>query len=1320
MNKIIKLCRVYPVLLIAACLFGAVPAVAQQQQQGLCTLVKLEIMQEFALERIGFEATLRLTNNDTDDPITDFSAALTFSNPALSSNGVANDASSMFFVRAPEMEGVANVNGSGIIPPGHTVTIKWFIIPKPGAGGTSALGVKYFVGCNLAGKIRGEFIPDTVLYAIPDAIQVKPDPLLDIAYFQPRDVQGDDPFTETVESPVPFVLGVLVRNVGYGTAHSVYIHSEQPKIVENKQGALLIARLLGVRIMDRALDRSTLKVNIGDIYPGQTRKISWDMITSLSGEFLEFNADYTHAPELGGRETSIITNLTAHFLVHEVINDQAGRDDIKDFLADVDRDADFIADTLYESEGAVLPVNYISNAVAGALNGSTFDVRCDALGAGWSYIRVTDPGQAELPIASVVRDDGKIINSNNVWTSYHYDKQNNKHDYLHIFDLVNSGSNIYTVTYGALGGDTNPPTTSLEFAGYMRQKDGKYYIPPETQMFFISEDAHPVSIFYKIDAGSFIPAFPFRISSNGEYQVSFYAEDSVGNVESTQTVTVVVNSDAPAFSTMTASEDELVLTGDVLAVRPSKTRITFGVVANAMPVDAELDIYRGVLARPVISGIPSSPTDARTVSLTVGGEYTDYYIYRIDGGAWQSERAVTQSLLISNLVDAAHTVDILGRFRDGEYPAENNAVTVSWVVSSNAPPTGISGDVSIPDTNSSAAFTVGGVGVTSYVWTVDGGYYRVEKPVSTPFSISGMMAGSHTVAVRGRVGGILQDITNLTTISWLVDPLYEYDCSTLLKVVSRSYSDIGAAVNFEWDGTGDNGSDVLPGWYTVRIILTDPLGHTNFSTRLIYVDLLEPENTVLADVASGAGQPCGRGSVLLWREQHNGSDQIFADKRDGSSRQVTSGVMNQQSPDTDGRYAVWQGRQTNGNWDVYMADVLSTGAVMRLTATAGSDEVNPVIDWPWVVYQRRAVGAVNDAWQLYALNLQTLQENPIGLTGHDQVHPAIWGGRLVWQDWRDNGPSEIYFKDLESTQAVVRVTDNIYGQGNPAIYNNWIVWEDGRNGQLDLYGYNLLRKQEVRITSTPENETSPYIQGDWIVCLEDSLGADVRNLRLIHIPTLRVIPLTRTSTAKAYPCMSGSDVVWLEQPDSGASIYRSGLPGLQAMFRNMNAVPVTPAMVINYTDSFTLLEQWHDVAGVSEVSRFSSITPTLNKQTAKWSGGLATGDNFPLVSGEFLWINFNAGTVMDLGLTESDSINLPAGISALASTRLPQPFSAYRMIRQLGLSNVHALRVLDGKSGRWLTAEVRDGRIIGYDFPIERSAVILIDMTTEVNGWRPE
>ena len=197
------------------------------------------------------------------------------------------------------------------------------------------------------------------MFALPDTITVKPEPQLRITYFQPRDVTGDDPFTPEVESPIPFTLGVLIHNQGHGPARSLKIDSQQPKIVDNQNGLLLVARLLGSRVNDSPLNQSSLLLNFGDLESGRTTKGSWDMITSLSGHFIEFKASYTHALELGGEATSLITGLSAQFIAHECLNDDPGRDTIKDFLADVDRDPDEIPDALYETqEGNILPVNY--------------------------------------------------------------------------------------------------------------------------------------------------------------------------------------------------------------------------------------------------------------------------------------------------------------------------------------------------------------------------------------------------------------------------------------------------------------------------------------------------------------------------------------------------------------------------------------------------------------------------------------------------------------------------------------------------------------------------------------------------------------------------------------------------------------------------------------------------------------------------------------------------------------------------------------------------------------------------------------------------
>ncbi len=64
------------------------------------------------------------------------------------------------------------------------------------------------IGANLGGKFNGVPIPASALTVLPATITVQPDAQLQIAYFQPRDVTGMDPYTG-LGSPIPFTFGVL-------------------------------------------------------------------------------------------------------------------------------------------------------------------------------------------------------------------------------------------------------------------------------------------------------------------------------------------------------------------------------------------------------------------------------------------------------------------------------------------------------------------------------------------------------------------------------------------------------------------------------------------------------------------------------------------------------------------------------------------------------------------------------------------------------------------------------------------------------------------------------------------------------------------------------------------------------------------------------------------------------------------------------------------------------------------------------------------------------------------------------------------------------
>ena len=115
-------------------------------------------------------------------------------------------------------------------------------------------------------------------------------------------------------------------------------------------------------------------------------------------------------------------------------------------------------------------------------------------------------------------------------------------------------SYTYTITYAPSLSDTNPPVTTMRFAGPATQSGGKYYITPDTQIYFIAVDDSPVSMFYSVTNGPFLPALPFSLPDPGEYAIVFYSIDSFLNREANNTNVVVVSGNgALDFANVSAS-----------------------------------------------------------------------------------------------------------------------------------------------------------------------------------------------------------------------------------------------------------------------------------------------------------------------------------------------------------------------------------------------------------------------------------------------------------------------------------------------------------------------------------------------------------------------------------------------------------------------------------------------------------------------------------------------------------------------------------------------------------------------------------------------
>lgn len=404
--------------------------------EAVCAEVRIEIRQKLNLERQAFDAVLRIRNGLAESDIEALSVNVLFQdalgNPVQASADP-SQTSARFFVRLDSLEGVDAVDGSGRVAAGSVGVARWLIIPSASAGGESAAGQMYRVGARVTYRIGDE---DRSVDVAPETITVRPQPRLRLDYFLAGDVYSDDPFTPDVEPPEPFTFGVRVRNAGAGPARKLRIESAQPRIVENDQGLLVDFRILGGRVDDAAAAPS-LRLDLGDIDPGRARMGRWLMQTSLSGQFVDIEATYTHADTLGGALTSLIEGDPAsHLLVGDVLVDLPGRDGVRDFLA---RDADVLR--VYESNGPDTEAQDLSPSATLAALGPPghYAIQLPPV-QGFVYARLVDPSSGAGESIQAVRADGTALPGGNIWLSKTRDANLNWNYHINVFDTRGGGS----------------------------------------------------------------------------------------------------------------------------------------------------------------------------------------------------------------------------------------------------------------------------------------------------------------------------------------------------------------------------------------------------------------------------------------------------------------------------------------------------------------------------------------------------------------------------------------------------------------------------------------------------------------------------------------------------------------------------------------------------------------------------------------------------------------------------------------------------------------------------------------------------------------
>ncbi len=151
---------------------------------------------------------------------------------------------------------------------------------------------------------------------------------------------------------------------------------------------------------------------------------------------------------------------------------------------------------------------------------------------------------------------------------------------------------------------------------------------------------------------------------------------------------------------------------------------------------------------------------------------------------------------------------------------------------------------------------------------------------------------------------------------------------------------------------------------------------------------------------------------------------------------------------------------------------------------------------------------------------ETWHEYNISIDKTDDEKPSIYENIVAWE-----GEKGIcIFDTLSGTKKTIprmggRMED-------PDIYGDIIVWADYRNGNWDIYMYNLSSNEDRQITKNASDQEHPSICGD-IIVWQDSRG-EKTNIWMYNISSGIERPVCPINMSQIMPRIHNNKIVWSE------------------------------------------------------------------------------------------------------------------------------------------------------------------------------------------------
>ena len=266
-------------------------------------------------------------------------------------------------------------------------------------------------------------------------------------------------------------------------------------------------------------------------------------------------------------------------------------------------------------------------------------------------------------------------------------------------------------------------------------------------------------------------------------------------------------------------------------------------------------------------------------------------------------------------------------------------------------------------------------------------------------------------------------------------------------------------------------------------------------------NLATKQEFTVSDDPGDQENPATDGKWILWEDHRNTSPRIYAwDSESRKSYPLTAASSPQWAPDIDKEMIVFRdwrkfgtcswgdtpmfGPSPSCDWDIWGMD-LTTKEEFPIF-TAGGPQYAPQISGSWVVWYQSLGGS---DWAVFAKETHGDSapiQLPIGSESATQFYSLH--GKLLAYD-RQKGktePAGIFVLDLSTGRSFPVSIGSL--KADPSSHGNLVVWTDWRNGDADIYGYDLASGMEFSICIAAGAQWGAAVSGDAVTWFDNRNG----------------------------------------------------------------------------------------------------------------------------------------------------------------------------------------------------------------------------------------